>query len=40
MKLTTGAKESENMFYEYRTKIFNELLRDAEINGSKQQELL
>lgn len=30
MKAKTGASDHENMFYEYRLKIFNELLNDAE----------
>jgi len=30
MKLKTGAQDNENMFYEYRNKIFNELLKNAD----------
>jgi hypothetical protein len=30
MKSATGADGSENMFYQYQKKIFNELLRDVD----------
>lgn len=30
MQLKTGADDSENMFHPYRTKILEDLLRDAD----------